>query len=64
MFEDDSRVYVVSGAGGVGSPCNGEYRRVRELNDKPLQLGLGDEFMGCHDGLKLLMLPSEYIGLF
>jgi len=25
---------------------------------------LGDEFMGCHDGLKLLMLPSEYIGLF
>ena len=38
-WQDDSRVYVVSGAGGVGSPCNGEYRRVRELNDKPLPLG-------------------------
>ena len=37
--QDDSRVYVVSGAGGVGSPCNGEYRRQGELNEKPLMLG-------------------------
>ena len=34
--EDDSRVYMVSGAGGVGSPCNGEYRRQGDMNEKPL----------------------------
>lgn len=43
VVEDDSRVYVVSGAGGVGSPCNGEYRRVRELNDKPLYKKTGGD---------------------
>lgn len=34
--EEDPRVYVVTGAGGVGSSCNGEYRRVGEHNQKPL----------------------------
>jgi len=30
---------MVSGDGGVGSPCNGEYRRQGDMNEKPLTLG-------------------------
>ena len=40
LAQQDFRVFVVSGAGGDGTDCNGEYRQVREHNGKRLQPGL------------------------
>lgn len=47
----DFRVFVVSGAGGDGTDCNGEYRQVREHNGKRLyKMTGGDAIIYFHSG--------------